>query len=85
MVTKRPGNALTFDYRGLRENLGMVIWSTSGMVSGQWGLTDTAIHWTLVVSPQGTGLGADVVMECIWEQLQVLSVGELRKKIDIDV
>ena len=53
------------------------------------GLTDTAIHWTPAVIPQWNfgfpameGLEADVVMKCIWEQLQV---SELRKKTDIDV
>ena len=42
------------------------------------GLTDTAIHWTPMVIPQGNfgflameGLEADVVMKCIWEHLQV--------------
>ena len=51
---------------------------SGGCVSGQWVLTDTAIHWTLVVLPQDNfgfpameGLEADVVMKCIWEQLQV--------------
>ena len=41
------------------------------------GLTDTAIHWTPVVIPQGNfgfpameGLEADVIMKCIWEQQQ---------------
>ena len=42
------------------------------------GLTNTAIHWTPVVLPQENlgfpameGLASDVVMKCIWEQLQV--------------
>ena len=68
------------------ENTGMLEWGShmvnapgggSGGGLKTMGLTDTAI-WPPVVIPQGNfgfpameGLEADVVMKCIWEQLQV--------------
>ena len=72
---KRPGNLLTSDIRAWEKRAGMC---TSGQCLRTIGLTDTAIHWTPVVITQGNfgfpateGLEADVVMKCIWEQLQV--------------
>ena len=75
MVKKLPGNALTSDIRAWEKRAGMC---TSDQCLRTMGLTDTAIHWTPVVLPPKRtldslpleGLEADVVIKCIWEQLQ---------------
>ena len=79
---------MTTDIRAWEKHTRMC---TSGQCLRTRGLTDTAIHWTPEARPQDKcafpameGLESNVVMKCRCEKLQV-SVGELRKKTDIDV